>query len=123
MFFDYIGFVKKILFIENQLKCLSWFSGQDFTGNEFILSNRAPKVANAILVEGELETGTHVSFDEFLSLGQLKNQIRSFQCVCRWVLKWDRSEGNWNELNMNQIFLIFVPFVLLLLMDILANLN
>ena len=78
--------INKTLYIENQLKSFAWVLGQNFTGNEFILSNRAPKVANAILVEGELEPGTHVSFDDFLPLGKLKNQIRSFKCVCRWVL-------------------------------------
>ena len=60
-----------------------WIPGKNFTGIEFILSNRAPRIANSVLVEGELDNGIHVSFDEYLSLGKLKNKIQSFKCVCR----------------------------------------
>ena len=63
--------------------CSFIFSGEHYTGNEFILSNRAPRVANAILVDGKLDTGIHVSFNEFLPLGKLENKIQSFECVCR----------------------------------------
>jgi len=67
-----------------QVGCyLEFWMGRNFTGHEFILSNSAHRVANSILVEGELDTGLHVSFNEFLPLGKLKNKIQSFKCVCR----------------------------------------
>jgi len=77
-------YINNVAAVAAKVGCyLEFWTGKNFTGHEFILSNRAPRVANSKLVEGELDTGIHVSFNEFLSLGKLKNKIQSFKCICR----------------------------------------